>query len=123
MPLFASFNPTAKVESASKVMADILQEEGVFGSIEGKPLENQKKDFVSKVLYTAKKRQPLELTYPNDVRIDILVLKFGNQYAFAEITALPHNRKSEVINYERLNRRLQDACRPGEREENMYGDI
>lgn len=122
MKLFERLNPTAKVESAAKAMADVLQEEGVFGLLEGQSLENWKKDFVTQVIYSAKKGRPLELTYPNDVRLDILVVKFGNQFGFAAITALPHNRKSEVINYERLNLRLHEVLRSGEREENMYGD-
>jgi hypothetical protein len=101
------------LEAKAEALANVLNEHNVFGNVEGKWLESETRGFTNMIRSHAlgdRSHNYLELTYHyNCVRLIINTEVVNNEAVFRDVTAYDHPWKSETMDYEGLNKAIQQV--------------
>lgn len=98
---------TAKIQKAAINMADALQEEGVFIEMSRKDLAQKRSQFVKQVVYSTKKSEDIEFSFPDGARLVIDTRKKGKEFVFSEVTI---HANASGSNYRNLHQRLNELA-------------
>lgn len=104
---------TAALEARAEAVFNVLNAHKVFGNVEGKWLECERRGFNNMVTSHAvgeRNHNYLELTYDfSCVRLIIHTNIFAGEAYIREITAYDHPWKNDEMDYEALNRDIHEA--------------
>lgn len=104
----APVDPKASIKEKMVQVADVLAEEGVFGS-DAEYLSSEKRSFIGQAMGQVGRTDTIEMTYRGTaVRVLIDVLETAKEFKAIQFVAVPHPFENEDMDYIKLNERLKE---------------